>query len=396
MVILPSEAHPRILEVRREFLTRIVEAIEESNAGLAEGVREAIDRIAARKWTRKAIKQELGKLYAKYQTRVESNLIDLVRDSTTYGERYAERIERYGLMGAATIPKSEVQWAYEAKGGARAVAAYVKQRAAAAKKLFQGELTLSDRLHKMTRRELRDVTRRVLTAIREGRAIGEVGRELLDAVPGLGEAYKVPPKTLTRFTKAVRRMETLLDVDHSKELKRLEKYVARLKEGGRVQSAYREVIQDLTKYDPKTPKAQAKLTRAVQKFTHHKQRMAAERILNTESQTAFRSAGLDRNEGKPWIIGYRWEMNRGLHSRFKKRTKVKRHRKPARKRKFGGKRCICEVMQGKVLTPAEVREWLQGGHPNCGCRFKPVYDESKMMTADITPEEEGWLTEQGL
>jgi hypothetical protein len=206
-------------------------------------------------------------------------------------------------------------------------------------------------------------------------------------------------------------METLLDVDHSKELKRLEKYVARLKEGGRVQSAYREVIQDLTKYDPKqthveyirkgkkvrrriTPPEQ-RLTKAVQKFTHHKQRMAAERILNTESQTAFRSAGLDRNEGKPWIIGYRWEMNRGLHSRFRKRTKVKRHRKPARKRKFGGKRCICEVMQGKVLSPTEVREWPQGGHPNCGCRFKPVYDESKMMTADITPEEEGWLQEQG-
>jgi hypothetical protein len=53
-------------------------------------------------------------------------------------------------------------------------------------------------------------------------------------------------------------------------------------------------------------------------------------------------------------------------------------------------------MQGKVLSPIEVREWPQGGHPNCGCRFKPVYDESKMMTADITPEEEGRLQTQGL
>jgi hypothetical protein len=243
-----------------------------------------------------------------------------------------------------------------------------------------------------------------------------VGKELLNAVPGFGEAYKVAPKTLTRFTKAVERMGTLLDVKTSKELKQLEKYVERLKEGGRVQSAYREVIQDLTKYGPqqktvkylrRTRKGVVKVKRritlpgdriqkAIQKFTHHKQRMAAERILNTESQHAFRLGGLDRNEGKPWIIGYRWEMNRGLHSRFRKRTKVRRHRKPARKRKFGGKRCICEVMQGKVLKPAEAREWAQGGHPNCGCRLKPVYDEARMMTADITPSEEQWLTEQGL
>jgi hypothetical protein len=148
-----------------------------------------------------------------------------------------------------------------------------------------------------------------------------------------------------------------------------------------------------------TPPEQ-RLTKAVQRFTHHKQRMAAERILNTEAQHAFKQAGLDRNEGKPWIKGYVWEMNRGLHGRFTKR-------KPGRPRKFGvfksGKRkgkgryhCICETMQGRMLTPSEARNWTQGGHPNCGCRLRPVYDESRMMSADITPEEETWLTEQGL
>jgi hypothetical protein len=246
--LLANEAHPRVLEARREFLARIVESIDEVNAPLAAEVQSAIRRIADRDWTRKAVKEELAALNAKYSTRLESNLIGLVRDSANYGNRYQERVERYGLAYATAILASEVDWAYKSRP--QAVIAYIKGRAAAAKRAFRGELTVSDRLHKMTRRELREITRRVLTAIREGQNIGAAGHELLEASKGFAVKMKIPPKTLTQFTDAVRKMETLLDVDHSAELAKLERYVKRLQAGGRVQSAYREVIQDLTKYDP--------------------------------------------------------------------------------------------------------------------------------------------------
>lgn len=113
------------------------------------------------------------------------------------------------------------------------------------------------------------------------------------------------------------------------------------------------------------------------------------------SLAAHRGGGIAGDRFRPWIIGYRWQLNRALHGAAVRRrfgTTGKGLNRRARRR--GRIYCICEVMDGHVLSPAEMARYPRGGHPNCRCSFPPVYSPvilaaaGALLFAVIPTEEE--------
>jgi hypothetical protein len=365
---IPNSQNSRVKAIRKAFLDRVLESVKAIESGMLGNIQLALDRIRRGNWTQLAVRRELAVLYSTYQSRLQRNLLDLVRDAADFGGQYANRLVQFGVTDAEVIPPSAVKWALKAgSGNTDAAIALIKNRSAGGRRAFSGRLSLSDRLHKMTSRDLKEVTTRTLRAIREGQSLGFASRELTSASAGFAQDLEKVPKLVRNLQRSARRMEGLTGVDLQKDLNALRRYAKRLKPGGRMQSAYSELLQKFEKYDPKKTSGK-QLQSALEGFTHQRQRAAAERIIRTESQTAFRQARLDRDVGKPWLVGYKWRLRRG-----------------------GNIGCICESLNGKLLTPAEARTYAGGGHPNCSCTLEPVYDTEAMMQAPITQAERAWL-----
>ncbi len=363
---VPSTQDARIKVIRKAHLDSILEAVRSINVGMAASVREAIDRISRGGWTQFAVRREMRALYQVYGSRVQRQLVDLVADAADFGSQYADRLVRFGVTDAQTIPPSAIKWALTAgSGNSAAVIALIKSRSAGGRKAFSGRLTLSDRLHKMTTREAREVTTRTLRAIREGQSLGFASRELVRG--GFAQDLENLPKLMRKVVRSARRMEGLTGVDLSKDLRALRRYASRLKAGGRMQAAYVELLDKLQGFDPKKTEG-AQLNKALDGFVHQRQRYAAERVLRTEAETSFRQARLARDEGKTWLKGYIWRLQRG-----------------------GSIGCICESLNGKLMKPAEARAYAGGGHPDCSCTLEPVYDTQAMLSAPMTSAERAWL-----
>jgi hypothetical protein len=198
------------------------------------------------------------------------------------------------------------------------------------------------------------------------------------------------PKILRTLRDHIHNIGQLTGDELKPELEKIQRYMLRLKQGGRVRQAYAELCHDLA--EEKSGPA------AIEKWAHQKQRYQAERILETEQHAAFRSRQVEQGERKPWIIGYKWHMNSGRHRKWLY-TKPGRHRKSAESRKnpkLKGKHCICEVMDGEVVSVEEYKErWIAGGHPHCCCYFEEVFDLDKMAEAGETAEETAWLNAAG-
>ena len=365
---IPNSQDARIKAIRKAYLDNILETVRGVNAGMAASVEDALARIARLGWTQHAVRREFSALYSVYGSRVHRAVLGLVRDAANYGAVYADRLVQFGVTDAEVIQPHAVKWALKAgSGNSEAVIAHVKARTAGARRAFSGRLTLSDRLHRMVGREQREVTTRTLRAIREGQSLGFASRELTSASAGFAQDLERLPKLVDKAVRSARRMEQLTGVDLSKDLRALRRYASRLKPGGRMQSAYSELLAKLEKFDVKKTSG-SQMTKALEGFTHQRQRYAAERLLRTESETAFRQARIARDDGKTWLKGYMWRLRRG-----------------------GTIGCICETMNGKLLTAAEARAWAAGGHPNCSCTFEPVYDTEAMLSAPTTAAERAWL-----
>ncbi len=101
----------------------------------------------------------------------------------------------------------------------------------------------------------------------------------------------------------------------------------------------------------------------------------AQRWIRTEAMAAHREAGLEADRARPWIIGYRWRLQRARHgAAVRRQFGTTGSGKSRRAKRKGRIYCVCEIMDGHILSPDVMAQYPRGGHPNCNCLFEPVYD----------------------
>lgn len=398
-VTLPPHQWEDLHKIQRGMLRELANALGPVDRQLAADLQAAVRRMARAAWSRLAIQMELEKVLAKHATRVDATTRRLIESAGEHADQYIERLIRFGVAARTLepIPASKVAfWTRPGAGtgAAEAVVAFARGRP------IGSILNLSRDLHRFYVGQAQEVTQRVLTAIREAQTVEFAARELTSNWPRIRGALRTrgpigagarTPQLIEQIRSSIRELGKVTDLD----LANLRNYLVRLKPGGRMRLAYAELITDLS-----GGKAAEK---AVEKWGHQKQRYNAERVIATEQQRAFRLAQIERSAKMPGLIGYRWRMNRAKHARFLRSKPGKFSAARAGRTKGGrigglaGKHCICEAMDGQIVSVEDYQsEWSAGGHPHCACFFEEVFDRNRMFKAPETAEETEFLDEMGL
>lgn len=323
LVTLPKSQQDRLHQIQLGMLVDVNNAIGEIDADLKKSVARLIISLARAKFAPNVVRRKIAALFRRHTTIFDKKALKLVKDAALYAERYMEELAHYGVLGRNLQPitPSEVAWYVSKKGKERAAATLAFARGAPAgapQMAFWDKLRLSQHIHKLTQVELETATTAVLRAMTEASSFGSASRELVRIVPGIGAAQPTPQAVRTLIGKAshLARFSWLGSKDP--DIRKVKQYLRRLAAGGRVGSAYAELVQDLER---------GKLAeKAVEKWVYQKQRYAAERILDTETSAAFRMRQVEVGEKIPWLVGYRWRLNAGVHARFR-RTKPGRLKK---------------------------------------------------------------------
>ena len=406
-VVLPPHQLEELHKIQRGMLAELAEALDDLDEALSADLKAAIIHLDRNGWKLPMVRARIGRVLTKYWNRVDQGVLALVDDAARHAETYMQRLVHFGVMGRTLEPiqPSKIQaWtkAGAGRGGARAVLAYVMGKPAGTKTAGKSprvrSLDLSRNIHRFGRGQLEEVTGRVIRAVREAQGLEFAGRELVTQwkrgkVVGGGE---IKPRVIREIEARIDRLGKLTGDDLKQSLDELHQAMRKLKQGGRMKAAYAELIEDLDK---------GKIaSSSLDKWVHQKQRYVAERIVETETQGMFRLAQVEAGDKLPWIIGYRWHMNRAKHRRWKYQKPGKfsgaRARRTLGRGKRGkrliGKSCVCEAMAGTVISPEEYKSrWIRGGHPHCACFFEEVFSEKKLLEARETPDEKKWLDKMG-
>lgn len=405
LVTLPPHQQADLHRIQRGMLRELAEALGALDAKLSTDLKKVIVRLDRAGWNLLRVRVEVERVIVKHWQRVGVTTVALIRDAERHAETYMRRLAHFGVhtRNWEPIAASKVQaWQAPGRGTglAESVLAYVRGKPAGALKADRGKrvLELSQHLHDIGARESGEVTARVVRAIREGQSLDFASREL---VTQWGTRWKGPigakaefPKLINNLKDKIDRLGKVTGDDLKQELRQLRRYITTLKPGGRMRAAYSELITDLS--EGKAAKS------ALDKWGHQKQRYLATRIIETEQQEAFRAAQIERGRQMPWLVGYRWHMNRTRHQRFlrSKPGKISGARagrtRGGRIKGLAGKHCICEAMDGTVVSREEYEsQWRAGGHPHCCCFFEEVFDREKMFALPETASEAAWLDAMG-
>jgi hypothetical protein len=438
LAALPPSQQEALQRVQNALLSDIATEAAKYERALAAEVRAAISRLRKLKFKPEKVRKELRRIFAKADARLQAIVLGLVDDAARYADTYALRLMKYNVTQTHPLKPHEIAWATQGLGGgaARAAIAYARGRTAGDKgALFsqRGKLALSNRIHKMTRQELEEVTSRVVRAIREGQSLAFASRELVAAAPtGLAKGESFPKlirqikkkfakldkltggglttekRRLAGYLKALERgqkvdlrklrdtaarvkdLEYLYKAAAKEEVPKIRKYYKKLKGGipdkklaeklgvsrikaGRMQGAWLSLADDL--------EAGKAAEASIKRWAYSKQRYRAETVMYSESVAAFRQRQVQFAEDREWIIAYRVVLTRGRHARFVAQ-------KPGKLKALGGAHCLCETYDGKLITLQEFKEqWYRGFHPNCGCQFLEVVDRSRMLSTPVTDRE---------
>jgi len=247
--------------------------------------------------------------------------------------------------------------------------------------------SLSRRLHGHRVATAREVSTQTLAAVRDAKHLAGSSSDLIRAIREAGKGELAKGGNIPSILRDVEKAGTALNrrggeealIEWQKQRRELRRYMGKLAEGGRAHTRAMEILQQ-------TKATSAKgIERAVENYAHDKQRYAAERILKTEQQAAFKAEQIESDREHPAIVAYIWHMNRGGRSGFAKRVKPSKTFGPKGRRKGGKRRrCVCEELDGRKLSGEEV----QGGdtrliaHPHCMCWLEPVFDRRMMRKAD--------------
>jgi hypothetical protein len=262
---------------------------------------------------------------------------------------------------------------------------------------FRGTGDISERLHGKATVNSREAARQVLRGIKETDTVANSAREMQRILRREGTrvaANDQLPRLLRDLEKAARSVSNRGSPADKRAwnqiIRRLNRYQAGLRETGTVRKAYLELLQTVQS----TGFKHESIGRVIERWTYYKQRYRAEVWVRTETATAYRNLQLEQDKGTPWIIGYIWRMHRQTHKRWTKGRKVgRRVVRPGKRKKFGGKHCICEVLNGKRLSIETAKEFPNGGHPHCNCSLEPIFSRRKMRDTPFTDEELEFLDE---
>lgn len=367
-----TAAQRRKLEKLRDAqLKHLKGALDSLDSKLAKDVDKAIRAMNARAFRPSEVKKQISKLMRAHEKRVGAAVIQQIEDAANYQRIFLARMNEFVKQQLTPIKAADMKWALkEGSAGARHALSYAKLRGSGG--AYGLGKRLSRALHGHTKRETANAVKVITRSVREAARLNFASTELVKNVR-LGKAEKLP-KLVQDVQDKINRIgnRRMLGADFEDEARRLKKYLRRLKAGGRVRIGYLELVDSLTKKGGVSKKA-------VEKYAYHRQRYIAERIINTETQTAYRQSQLQAGRKEKYIVGYIWRLNRSVHARWLKK-------KPGRKTgKRGGKishgrSCICEVNAGKRFTKEEAAEWtaMGMGHPHCSCWWEEVFDKSKI------------------
>lgn len=355
MIRLDNREMRKVEKMRRAMLRDLAGVLEDMDADLGKDIKAMIKKIKDSGWKKAHVRKHVSELMNKYYGRAERECIKLVEDASLYAEDYARRIIELAPKHYTPIPPSQVAWiTKEALGNVKAATSLVVGRSAGTDELYKGMLKLSKRFHGLASEQIRKVSAMVVRAIRETQSVHFASRDIVNLVK-LGANEKLP-KVLRDLRKAASKLNNLTGGELKSELIKIKRYMRRINEGGRVGGAYQELIQSLTNARGEPGPA---IEKAISTWTHHKQRYYAERIIETETNAAFRAATIDEVSENQALVGFRWMLNRSSA------------------RSFG---CACEQLDGQALRPDEARRLQGGAHPFCSCSLDPIFDKEILLS----------------
>jgi hypothetical protein len=451
---LPASQADKLFDIREAMLRNMVAAVEDYDALLqpaAERLRQEIRRAEGlpRAKRSRAVRAAVRRFYGTAGTGLGQAIGGLFADADGFVQRYERGLVDYrvserldpeaalagseavaGIAGGAGGAGAAVALAARQLGtepAPEAVAAVrreavddmgqgFKRRMAAGERAVadlrragemqpypdQGLQQLSKRIHGQALADSREASRVVLRAIREGQNVEEAARDLQRLVGkrGLVVGGKEELPRLVRELKDAGRALAAAggpaeQAEWSRVRRQLARYTRGLKPGSTVQKGYVELLRRLQR--PKFRLDQ--LDGVVDRWGYWKQRHVAERHIRTQQAAAYRARQVEQDaRQRAWIVGYIWRLNRRAHTKWVKGGRslgkpgpLIRGRRPSGRKALGGARCICEVMNGKLISVETAREYPNGGHPHCNCTFEPVYNRAAMLSAPVTAEEERLL-----
>lgn len=355
MISLDSREMKKVEKIRRAMLRDLAGVIGDIDEDLGRDIKVMIRRVKKAKWKVSEVRKEVSRLMDSHYGRAERECIKLVEDAASYAQDYARRIIELAPKHYTPIPPSKVAWiSKEALGNVKAATSLVVGRSAGTDKMYKGMLKLSKRFHGLANEQTRKVSSMVVRAIRESQSINFASRDIVNLIK-LGNNKKLP-KVLRDLRQAASKLNALTGGELKDELVKIKRYMRRINEGGRVGGAYQELIQKLSTARGEPGPA---VERAISTWTHHKQRYYAERIIETETNAAFRASTIEEVSENTALVGFYWVLNRSSV------------------RSFG---CACEQLDGQALKPDEARRLQGGAHPFCSCSLDPIFDKEILLS----------------
>lgn len=400
---LPSLHRPGKVTVRGETRTW---------RGLRKEVADAVERMRAADFSRDVVQRELQWLSQGHYAKARKIIVRQIEDAVFLADRYAdlmdyyqarERIRGFGAGKAELINATDRAFlgSHQSLGSAESATAWAMNRRRALSRAPEtvlrgerlpatrgtGSLSLSGRLHGSQTANSRTLGAIVERGIREGQTLDTATRELIDMVDSTGGKIggnKRLPKLLLDLRKAGEELADGGGPEAQKAwdrtIRRLIRYTEGLAPGSTVQSGYVELLERVNKAGPKA------VDKALEGWMYRWQKGAAERIVNTETQTAYRLRQQQIDARRPWIEAYTWRMNATVHARFASYRK-----KPRKGKRAGRGRCDCEIYDGQRVSVEWVRARPQGLHPNCACRAVPIISYKTLEENPLTEESMEWM-----
>jgi len=412
VVRLPRLQVDRMARIRDKMMADLADAADDLGIALDGDVRRTVDAIRRSDYNPRTIERQVNRLMEHHYGRLGEALAGQIEVAATLGIRYAEMIDAFSVQYINPQPFSGTVTARVLSQGrqqtttALSTEVLLSQPASRAPAKFLGDKLLrehvkpwkqarviSSKLHGRGVKAGREVASQAMAAVRESKQLTAAATDMIREVRkgGAGELGRNQKmsKLMQRVEKAGRDLNTRGGEKALKEWqatrRQMRSYMRRLSEGGRTQSSMLELLQ-------RTSDTSAKgIDRAIRQHAAFKQKYAAERILKTEQQAAFKSQQILSDQKHDWIVGYIWRLNRSARAGFVSTTKPRRtFSLPGRKGKGKRRRrrCACESLAGKRLS----REAVAGkdarlmAHPHCMCWLEPVMDKRR-LNAPLSDEE---------
>ncbi len=408
-VTLPDDITARLLAIREQMIRDVaaavanIEPLLQQSADAVQAEILAVVDLPARQ--RSAAVRRLLESYHVADAETLTRAIEgQLKDAAGYAARYADIVSMGGLAATASDIVTDSDTAFlltRAEGSAQAALAIERRDLStrgrppkpitegdkvAQKHLrrFPGTSNISRALHGKAVANSREASRLVLRGIREAENVSTAARNMQRLIRTQGSrvaANEQLPKLLQQLEEAGRRLAKTGSPEDLREwqkiTRKLRDYQHTLRETGTVRKAYLKLLQTIESPDFRV----SQLGKTIQRWTYYKQRYRSEVWIRQETATAYRNLQMEQDRDRDYIIGYIWRMHRQTHNRWIKGRKRGRRRvgKPGRRRIFGGRHCICEVMANRRLSKDIASEYPGMGHPNCNCTFEPIVSRKKLL-----------------